>query len=331
MTDRSILKRVFAFVLAAVLIVAFGCGKAALDEKAAVSVSAGVTAGDSADGGERDYNIGIYSVDEATDESESGSYASSNSNENAILVQSAGVLTMTSADINKTGDAEGNFFGLNAAVAVISQGQLTLLDSNVTTNALGGYGLYVSGAGSVLTADKTYLSTAGDSSPALVAAEGGALAFTNGTVTTEGTDSPCVLLSGGSVSLAQETLFAKNSPLVRAVSGENELSLDNMSLSDSPAIAADATLILRLTNGAAFTGALGGELPARSSVYLDETSSLTLTGDTYLSVFANADVTHQNVQSNGFYIYYDSNAPENEYLSGQSYLLPGGGFLAPII
>jgi hypothetical protein len=35
--------------------------------------------------------------------------------------------------------------------------------------------------------------------------------------------------------------------------------------------------------------------------------------------------------SNGFSIYYDSNAPENEALGGQSFALPGGGFLTPII
>ena len=45
----------------------------------------------------------------------------------------------------------------------------------------------------------------------------------------------------------------------------------------------------------------------------------------------NADTTHQNIQSNGFSIYYDSNAPENAYLESQSYALPGGGYLTPII
>lgn len=332
MMDRSISKRILALGIAAALIVAFGCGKTALDEKTVANAVIDSASADADSGSDRDYNIGIYGVDETTDASESGIYSSSESNQNAILVQNGGILTMTSADVNKTGDAAGDpSTGLNAAVAVITQGQMTLLESNVTTNALGGYGLFVSGAGSVLTVDKAYLSTAGDSSPALVALDGGALAFTNGTLVTEGTDSPCILLGGGSVSLSNETIFAQNSVLVRVISGENELSLDNMSLTGSPEIAEGATLILRLTNGASFTGALGDMLPARASVYLDAASTLTLAADTYLSVFANEDSTHQNVQSNGYYIYYDSDAAENEYLGGQSYLLPGGGFLAPII
>ena len=91
------------------------------------------------------------------------------------------------------------------------------------------------------------------------------------------------------------------------------------------------TLELRLSNKAAFTGALGDTLPARANVYLDATSVLTLTGETYLGIYVNADTTHANIQSGGFNLYYDSNAPENAYLNGQSFLLPGGGFLAPII
>ena len=86
-----------------------------------------------------------------------------------------------------------------------------------------------------------------------------------------------------------------------------------------------------MQNGASFTGDLGGMLPARASVYLDASSKLILTGETYLTALVNADVTHQNIESNGFNLYYDSNVPENEYLNGQSYMLPGGGFLAPII
>ena len=52
---------------------------------------------------------------------------------------------------------------------------------------------------------------------------------------------------------------------------------------------------------------------------------------TYVAGFVNADLTHANIQSNGFNLYYDSSVAENAYLEGQSFVLPGGGFLAPII
>jgi len=208
---------------------------------------------------------------------------------------------------------------------------MTLNESNITTNGIGAVGMLVAGEGSALTADMNYLSTSGDSSPALIVKDGGKLIYTNGDLTTEGVDSPCVLFYGGSVSLARETMYAKNSVLVRALSGINELLLDNMSLDSSPAIEEGAMLTLRLSNGASFTGALGGTLPARASVYLDATSKLILTAETYLTVLVNADLKHANIESNGFNLYYDSGAAENAYLNSQSFMLPGGGFLAPII
>ena len=72
-------------------------------------------------------------------------------------------------------------------------------------------------------------------------------------------------------------------------------------------------------------------MPEKVSVSLYATSTLSLTSDSYITALVNADTTHQNIQSNGFSLYYDSNAPENEPLGGQSYALPGGGDQVPQI
>lgn len=328
-------KRVFALIAAALMIVAFGCGKAALNESAAQAVSPenAIMGGDSESGatGGTEYLSG-YTVDGTTEESTDGSFASNAANGNAILVKNAGVFSATSVDINKNGDAEGDFSsGNNAAIAVLSQGQMTLNESNVTTNATGGFGLFVSGEGSLLTLNGSSIYTAVDSSPALVIANGATAVMTGGGLSTEGNDSPCVLLSGGSITLKGVALSALIGEQMRVLSGTNELTLDGTAMSATPIVAEEATLQLNLLNGAAFTGELGSMLPARASVSLDATSKLILSADTYLTGFVNADTTHQNIESNGFYLYYDSNAPENAYLNGQSYMLPGGGFLAPII
>lgn len=315
------------------LLFAAGCGKPPVKDAAEDTAQEQVAmeAEPQADAATVDHSS-LYAVNGTTENSDNESYASDTANVNTILVQNAGVLTMTSADINKTGDSAGDFSGgQNAAVAVLTRGQMTLNGSNVTTNAVGAFGLFASGEGSVLTADMNYLSTSGDSSPALVVKDGGKLTYTNGNLTTEGVDSPCVLFYGGSVSLARETIYAKNSVLVSVMSGINELLLDNMSLDSSPAIEEEATLALRLMNGASFSGALGSSLPARASVYLDATSKLVLTAETHLSVLVNADLSHANIESNGFNLYYDSEASENAYLNSQSFMLPGGGFLSPII
>lgn len=332
--DASIRKRVFALVVAVLMIAVFGCGKAALDAKSteidsneavAIETDASMLESETT----ADYS-GIYNVDETTDESTSGSYDSSTADENTILVQNAGTLAMSSADINKTGDADEDFsLGQNAAVAVTTQGRMTLTDSNVTSNALGGYGLCAVGEGSQLDAENAFVVTSGASSPVL---DGAQAAITGCTLSTEGEDSPCLLFgSDTGAALTDTTLSAKSGLLVRVLSGECRLTLSATALTGGLDIAEGAMLTLVLTNGASFTGELGGELPALVGLSLDETSTLTLTADAYVGSFVNADTAHQNVQSGGFSIYYDSNAPENEYLGGQSFLLPGGGFLSPII
>ena len=327
----SFLKKTLPLAIA--LLMLAGCGRApareaeegAAQEPVVIGEPAALDAAGTA-------HSSLFSVDGETRESSGETYASDTANVNVVLVENAGVLTMTSVDINKTGDSAGDFSGgQNAAVAVLTEGQMTLNESNITTNAIGAFGIFVSGEGTALQADRNYLSTSGDSSPALVVKDGGTLTFTNGNLTTEGMDSPCLLFYGGSISLANETIFAQNSVLVRVVSGSNTLSLNHMSLDNSPALAEGAMLTLRLSNHAAFTGALGDGLPAKANVYLDATSKLTLTAETYLTVLVNADLTHANIESNGFNLYYDSSAEENAYLNSQSFLLPGGGFLAPII
>jgi hypothetical protein len=334
--DASKLKRLFSLIAAIVLILAFGCGKAALEDKTNVAVSPEVVITDpgpveDSDSETSDY-MGVYNVDETTDESASGSYASSESDTNAVLVQNAGVLTMASADINKTGDAEDSFSaGQNAAVVVVSMGQMSLLASNVTTNARGGFGLYAAGDGTVLTVTESEVYTSGESSPALAAQNGGAVIMTGGTLSTEGMDSPCLLLGGGKVTLKNVKLNATSEEFLRVLSGANELTLDATAMTATPIIGEGSTLKLNLLNGAAFTGELGTEPPAKVSITLDAASRLTLASDTYLVALVNADATHQNIQSNGFTLYYDSNVSENAYLNNQSYALPGGGSLVPII
>jgi len=329
-------KRVLAIAVAASLIFLFGCMKSTDGQvETPVSEEMGPTVIDtvSDEGSDSAEHSGIYYVDATTDESDSGSYASTTSDENVVLVENAGVLSMTSADINKLGDATGSFSsGQNAAFAVTTQSSCALSGSNITTNAFGAYGLYVSGAGSLIAAADNYIVTAGSSSPALVAADGGSMTVSGGTASTEGSDSPAVVLSGDAVlSLSGVSLSAKSSDLISVLSGDCTLNADAQALSGTVTILDDATLTLNLENGSSFTGAFGDTFPANASVSLDASSIWSLTADTNVTVFVNEDATHQNIESNGFSIYYDSNAPENESLNGQSFALPGGGFLVPII
>ncbi len=322
------------FLIAALMLLALGCGKSPV--KNAAEETAQESASVEGDQGEINtadvVHSSLYSVDGTTEESSGEAYASDTANTNTVLVERMGILTMTSADINKTGDSSGDYSGgQNAAVAVISKGQLTLNQSNITTNGIGAVGMIVAGEGTQLEVNDTSVYTSGESSPVLIVREDASAMITSGTLSTEGVDSPGVLLLGGRLTLSGVTLTSKSGDTLRVLAGDNFLTLDQTTISAMPTLAEEATLELRMQNGASFTGDLGGMLPARASVYLDASSKLILTAETYLTTFVNADVTHQNIESNGFNLYYDSNAPENAYLNGQSFMLPGGGFLAPII
>lgn len=337
--NSPVIKRALALVAAAALLFTLGCGQAAAEEKTSEDTSPEIVAvdGDASDTATTDGEVnvdyaGIYHVDATTDESESGSYASSTANENTVLVERMGVLTMSSADINKTGDVEGEFStGVNAAVAVLSKGQMTLDESNITTNGTGAAGLVVLGEGTQLALNGSSVYTSGKSSPVIILRDDASAAISAGILATEGADSPCILFAGGRLTLSGVSLSSAGGDILRVLSGDNFLTLDNTAISAKPILTEGSSLNLQLLNGASFTGELGATLPAKASVTLDAASKLILTADTNLVYLVNADTTHQNIQSNGFSIYYDSNAPENAYLESQSFALPGGGYLTPII
>lgn len=327
-------KRAFAILLALMLILIFGCIKRDPNAAGASGQSEIVTldtlAGPGSDAVE---HAGAHVVSGDTSEENGGNFASADPDENTLLVESGGSLTLSGASVDKVGDATSSLSsGQNAAVAATTGSRCALTDCVVTANALGGIGLYASGSPTLLSASACYIMTSGASSAGLCATDGGSVTLTGGSVATEGTDSPCLLLSGGgTISLAGVSLSASGSDLAAILSGECKLLASGQTLSGAVSVADGAMLLFTLQSGSAFTGAFPAGPPARASVSLDASSTWTLTADCYVTGFVNADAMHQNIASNGFSIYYDSNAPENAALGGQSFLLPGGGFLAPLI
>ncbi|KAH7177011.1 hypothetical protein EDB81DRAFT_898609 [Dactylonectria macrodidyma] len=65
------------------------------------------------------------------------------------------------------------------------------------------------------------------------------------------------------------------------------------------------------------------------NVALDSSSSWSLTGDSYTSNFTNGDSSMDNIQSNGYNLYYSKSAALSESLNGEKIELQGGGYLTP--
>ena len=70
-----------------------------------------------------------------------------------------------------------------------------------------------------------------------------------------------------------------------------------------------STLTMKLSNGSKYTGTINGEKTAKTiSLSLDSSSSITLTGDTYITSLDNADSTNSNINFNGHKLYVNGTA-----------------------
>ncbi|KAH8596559.1 hypothetical protein B0O99DRAFT_509925 [Bisporella sp. PMI_857] len=111
--------------------------------------------------------------------------------------------------------------------------------------------------------------------------------------------------------------------IVTATVAESQLSGDLVAYNGS-------SISWSLTEHSSWTGkAYSGFGDATFAINLDKTSTWSLTADTTVTNFTNADRTLSNIQSNGFDIYYVADSEANYWLDGTSIDLPGGGSVKP--
>ena len=90
-------------------------------------------------------------VDSEEISADKGLYSSSSSDENAVLVKNNGVLKLANSIINKTGDTsstgdDADFYGINSAILVNTNGSLDISNVKITTNSKGSNGIFVTNA-----------------------------------------------------------------------------------------------------------------------------------------------------------------------------------------
>ena len=90
-------------------------------------------------------------VDSEEISQDNGMYSSSSSDENSVLVKNNGVLKLSNSIINKTGDTastgdDADFYGINSAVLVNSNGSLDISNVKISTNSKGSNGIFVTNA-----------------------------------------------------------------------------------------------------------------------------------------------------------------------------------------
>lgn len=184
-------------------------------------------------------------------------FTSTGTDENAILVEeganvSLSDITLSRESSDSTGGDNSSFYGVGAGILALN-GNLTITDSTIETDAAGAAGVFAYGDGNVAVSDTT-ISTKQDTSGGIHVAGSGTMTAKNLTVTTEGASSAAIRsdrgggtmdVTGGSytsngsgspavyctadISIADATLTATGSEAV-CIEGLNSLTLKNCDL-----------------------------------------------------------------------------------------------------
>ena len=220
-------------------------------------------------------------VEITTKDSQTGQiYASTTSDESALLISTSDEVTITNPTLTKTGDSDGgdncNFYGLNAGLLVKGGSTTTIKGGTITTDADGANGVFsyggnggqngATGDGTTVKISDTKIVTIGDGS-------GGIMTTGGGTYTSNGLGSPAIY-STADISVANATLLSNLSEGV-CIEGLNSITLENCDLTanntqrNGNATFLDTIMIYQSMSGDADSGTStftmnGGSLTSKS-------------------------------------------------------------------
>ena len=191
-----------------------------------------------------------------------GTYTSENNDENTIIVNNGGNLSITDSIITKSGDTtnieNSDFYGINSAILVQKDSIATIKNSKITTSAKGSNAIFATGEnakisisnstietlgnnssrgldatyGGLIEADNITIATKGESSASLATDRGeGTIKVTNSNLTTNGKGSP-IMYSTGDISIDNTTGIANSSQMV-VVEGKNSATVNDSILTSS--------------------------------------------------------------------------------------------------
>ena len=184
-------------------------------------------------------------------------YATETPDESALIVNTADEVTLDSITVSKTGDSNGgdncNFYGLNAALLVMSGSTATITNAAITSDADGANGVFsyggnggqngASGDGTTVIISDSTITTTGNGSGGIMTTGGGATYATNLTVETSGRSSaPIRTDRGGGTVVVDGGSYTSNGLGSPAIYSTADITVSN------------ATLISNLSEGVCIEG-----------------------------------------------------------------------------
>ena len=172
-------------------------------------------------------------------------YASSASDESALLITASGEVTVKDATVTKTGDSDGgdncNFYGLNAAVLVKDGATAVISGASITSDADGANGIFsyggnggqngASGDGTTVTVSDSEITTTGNGSGGIMTTGGGVMYANNLTVTTGGRSSAAIRTDrGGGTVVVNGGTYTSNGLGSPAIYSTADITVSNASL-----------------------------------------------------------------------------------------------------
>ena len=266
-------------------------------------------------------SVSYSTVKEITtdEEIDGGEFASSSSDENAILVTGEITASLSNITVTKTGDSDGgdntSFYGMNSAILAKGGANLTIKNATITTDATGANGVFSYGGsattnnaasdGTTVNISDSTITTSKDNSGGIMTTGGGVMNAKNLTINTAGTSSAAIRSDrgGGTVNVDGGTykttgkgspaiystadITVKNAKLVATASegaiieGKNSITLENVELTDT-------------------NNALNGQSTTYKNVFLYQSMS----GDAASgeAVFTAKDSTITTNQGDSFYV-----------------------------
>ena len=177
-------------------------------------------------------------------------YASSESDQSALMISTSDDVTVTNATVTKSGDSDGgdncNFYGQNAAVLVKDGSTTTITGATITSDASGANGVFsyggnggkngASGDGTTVIIKDSTITTTGSGSGGIMTTGGGITKAYNLTVTTSGQSSAPIRTDrgGGTVTVDGGTYTSNGlgSPVIYStadITVENATLVSNLS------------------------------------------------------------------------------------------------------
>jgi hypothetical protein len=179
-------------------------------------------------------------------DSQSGqTYVSTASDESALLIATAGAVSVSDAAVTKSGDSDGgdscSFYGLNAAVLVKDGAEAEITGGTVTTDAKGANGVFcyggnggrngAAGDGTTLTIRNTTIVTTGDGSGGIMTTGGGVTYAYDLDVTTGGQSSAAIRTDrGGGTVVVDGGTYASNGLGSPAIYSTADITVSNAEL-----------------------------------------------------------------------------------------------------